>query len=84
MATYNIQSRRGDEGEAGLVSAVRAMQQANIELAILTEAKITDKIYTKNLLDYDIECTPAISKHKGGIALLTRNRSEGAVASFIE
>jgi hypothetical protein len=50
LATLNIISGRAER----LISAARAMQQMNIDIAILTEAKITDEQYTRHSFGYEI------------------------------
>jgi hypothetical protein len=46
LATYNIRSGRGGNSEIVL----RAMELMNVDLGILTEAKLTDGIYNAVLL----------------------------------
>ena len=43
LGTYNI--RNGRDG--GLEAALRGMSQANMDLSILQETKLTDGIYTR-------------------------------------
>ena len=65
FATYNVQS-----GRAGrLISVLRAMQQMNLDLVLLTETKLTDRVYTRQSLGYQVVATEASSAHKGCVAL---------------
>lgn len=76
IATLNIRDGRGIDGEAGLIAAVRALQKANIDLAILTETKISNEIYTKQCLGYDIACSTA-DGNSGGVALISKTNPRG-------
>jgi hypothetical protein len=69
LATLNIISGRAER----LVSAARAMQQMNVDLAILTEAKITDECYTRHSFGYEIRTSKASSSSQGGIAICWRD-----------
>jgi hypothetical protein len=71
LATYNIQDGQGREGESGLILALSALQLANIELAILTETKISTDVYSKHRMGYDVIFTKSIP-HQGGLALVTK------------
>jgi hypothetical protein len=77
IGTYNIR----DSQNSGLAAAVRAIQLGNYNLAILTETKIPDNIYTKHCLDYHVVCSQATpgpnGGAQGGIALCTRQQPEG-------
>ena len=69
MATYNIQS-----GCAGrLEMALRAMEQMNVDLGILTEAKLTNGIHTRYSSGYQVFATEARSHCQGGVALFYRH-----------
>ena len=69
MATYNIQS-----GRAGrLEMALRAMEQMNVDLGILTEAKLTNGIHTRYSSGYQVFATEARSHCQGGVALFYRH-----------
>ena len=68
FVTYNI--RNGRKG--GLKSALRGMSQANMDLSILQETKITNGVYTRGAAGYKVIATDAPSRHRGGVALFYR------------
>ena len=68
FGTYNI--RNGRNG--GLESALRGMEQANMDLGIMQETKITDGVYTRASAGYRIVATDAPSRHHGRIAMFYR------------
>ena len=68
FGTYNI--RNGRKG--GLESALRGMSQANMDLGILQETKITNGIHTRGSAGYKVIATDAPSRHRGGVALFYR------------
>ncbi len=53
----------------GLESALREMEGMDLDLGILLETKVADKIYTQNLSGYSVVASNAPSTHQGGIAL---------------
>ena len=60
IATYNIRS-----GRAGnLESALRALEQMEVDLAILTETKLTDDRHTKFNFGYRVVATKAASHNQ--------------------
>ena len=63
FGNYNI--RIGRKG--GLEMALRGMSQANMDLGILQETKLTDGIYTRGSAGYSVIATDAPSRHRGGI-----------------
>ena len=65
FGTYTI--RNGQTG--GLEEALRGMSQANMDLGILQETKLTDGVYTRRLVGYSVIATEAPSRHRGGVAL---------------
>ena len=65
FATYNI--RNGHNG--GLESALRGMSQANMDLGIFQETKVTDCIYTCGSAGYSVIATDAPSRHCSGLAV---------------
>ena len=69
FGTYNI--RNGRKG--GLETALRGMSQANMDLGILQETKITDVIYTRGSAGYSVIATDAPSLHRGGVKLFYRS-----------
>ena len=66
--TYNIRNVR----KGGLESALRGMSQANMDLGILQETKITNGVYTRGSAGYKVIATDAPSRHRGGVALFYR------------
>ena len=68
FGTYNI--RNGRKG--GLESALRGMSQANMDLDILQETKITNGVYTHGSAGYKVIAMDALSQHCGGVALFYR------------
>ena len=75
FGTYNI--RNGSNG--GLEAALRGMSQANMDLGILQEIKLTDGIYTRGLAGYSVVATYAPSQHRGGVAIFYRSEPHFAV-----
>ena len=57
FSTYNI--RNGQKG--GLEMALRGMSQANMDLGILQETKLTDGIYTRGSAGYSVIASDAPS-----------------------
>ena len=49
------------------------MSQANMDLGILQETKLTDGIYTRGLAGYSVIATDALSRYCGGVALFYRS-----------
>ena len=70
FGTYNI--RNGQKG--GLETALRGMSQANMDLGILQETKLTDGIYTRGSAGYSVIATDAPSRHRGGVTLFYRSK----------
>ena len=77
VVTYNIQSGRNGR----LESALRAMDQMNVDLGLFTEAKLTDGIYTRYASAYNVIATEATSPHQGGVALFYRNSEHWHIES---
>jgi hypothetical protein len=69
LATLNIISGRAER----LVSATRALQQMNVDVAVLTETKITDECYTRHSFGYEIRASKAPSSSQGGVAFCWRD-----------
>ena len=65
FGTYNIFNGR----KGGLETALSGMSQANTDLGIFQETKLTDGIYTRGLAGYSVIVTDALSRHRGGVAL---------------
>ena len=68
FVTYNICKGRN----GGLEAALRGMSQANMDLGILQETKLTDGIYTRGSVGYSVVATDAPSRHRGGVAIFHR------------
>ena len=75
FGTYNI--RNGRNG--GLEAELRGMSQANMELGILQETKLTDGIYTRGSAGYSVVATDAPRRHRGGVAIFYRSTPHSAV-----
>ena len=65
FGTYSI--RNGRNG--GLESSLQGMSQANVDLGIFQETKLTDGIYTRGSDGYSVVATDALSRHRGGVAI---------------
>ena len=65
FGTYNIRNCQ----KGGLEAALRGMSQANMDLGILQETKLTDGIYTRRSAGYSVIATDAPSRHHGGVTL---------------
>ena len=68
FGTYNI--RNGRNG--GLESALRGMDQANMDLGIFQEKKCTNGIYTRESAGYSVVATDTPSRHRGEVAVFYR------------
>lgn len=77
LATYNICSGRNGR----LETALRAMGQMKVDLGILTEAKLTDGIYTRFSSGYNVVATSARVHNQGGVALFYKNSPDWQVES---
>ena len=71
FGTWNIRNGRGE----GLITALRAMSQMNIDFGVLTETKVTDNVYTRRTDAYQVIATNAASPHQGGVALFYRENN---------
>ena len=49
------------------------MSQANMDLGILQETKLTDGVYTRGSSGYNVIAMDAPSRHRGGVALFYRS-----------
>ena len=65
FGTYNIRNRCN----GGLEAALWGISQANMDLGILQEKKLTDGIYTRGSAGYSVVATDAPSRHRGGVAI---------------
>ena len=68
FGTYNICNGRNGRLEA----ALQGMSQANMDLGILQETKLTDGIYTRGSAGYSVVARDAPSRHRGSIAIFRR------------
>ena len=55
------------------MSALWAMDHMGVELGVLLEAKITDRIHTPYSSDYHVMAPEASSPHHGGIILFCKD-----------
>ena len=74
-STYIIRNRRN----GGLESALRGVPQANMDLGLFQEAKVTEGIYTCGLAGYSIVTTNAASRYHGRVAVFHRPAPHFAV-----
>ena len=58
---------------------MRGVSQANMDLGIFQETKLTDGIYTRRSAGYSIVATDAPSRHRGGVAIFHRPAPHFAV-----
>ena len=65
FGTYNIHKGR----KGGMEAALRGMSQANMDLGILQETKLTDGIYNRGSSGYSVIATDALSRNRGGVTL---------------
>ena len=68
FGTYNIRNRRNGV----LESALRGMSQANMDLGIFQETKLTDGIYIRGSAGYSVVATDTPSRHRSGVAIFHR------------
>ena len=69
FSNHNIHNDR----KGGLEAALQGMSQANMELGILQETKLTDVIYTRGSAGYSVIATDAQSQHRGSVTLFYRS-----------
>ena len=75
FGTYNIRNGRN----RGLESALRGMHQANMDLGIFQEKKVTDGIYTHGSAGYSVVATDTPSRHRSRVAVFYRPAPHFAV-----
>ncbi len=68
IATWNILSGRN----GGLEAEGRALNAANVDIAILQETKLTGRIYTRQTAGYSVLATNAPSDLQGGVSIFSR------------
>ena len=71
MATFNVMSANGNN----LNVVLRTLAQMKIEIALLTETKLTTDYYTRAACGYRVVATKAESRSQGGVALIYREHS---------
>ena len=69
FGSYNI--RNGRKG--GLEAALRGMSQANMDLGILQETKLTYGVYTRRSAGYNVIAMDVPSRNRGGVVLFYRS-----------
>ena len=69
FGTYNICNGRN----GGLEAALRGMSQANMDLGILQETKLTNGVYTCGSAGYSVIAMDAPSRHRGSVAIFYRS-----------
>ena len=67
LATLNITDGR----KSRLNAAIRCMEQANVDVGLLTETKLSNDMYTKSAMGYTVSATKAVGM-SGGVALVHR------------
>ena len=65
FGTYNIQNRFN----GGCEAVLRRMSQVNVDLGLLQETKITDRVYTRDSAGFLVILADSLSRHRGGMAL---------------
>ena len=65
LATLNITDGR----KSRLNAAIRCMEQANVDVGLLTETKLSNDMYTKSAMGYTVSATKAVGMN-GGVALV--------------
>ena len=77
FGTYNIRNVRN----VGLESALRGISQANMDLEIFQETKLTGGVYTRRPSGYSVVTTDAPSRHRGRVAVFYRPSTQYVVES---
>ena len=75
FGTYNIRNGRN----RGLELALREMSQANMDLGIFQETKVTDRIYTRGSDGCSVVATDTLRRYRGGVAVFYRPAPHFAV-----
>ena len=68
FGTYNICNGRN----GGLELALKGVLQANMDLGIFQETKLTVDVYTRVSAGYSVAATGAPSQHRSGVAMFNR------------
>ena len=66
LASLNIRTR----GSGLLETALQALYQGNVDVGFLQEKKLTQGIYTRHGVGYNVWATEAYSSHQGGVAVV--------------
>ena len=66
LASLNIQKGRS----GGLETALRALQQGNVDVGFLKEKKLMQDIHTGHGAEYNVWATEAESRHQGGVVVV--------------
>ena len=61
---------------------MRGMSQANLDLGIFQETKLTGGVYTRGSAGYSFVATDAPSRHRGGVAVFYRPSPQYAVKAI--
>ena len=67
------------EGNDGLDLALQGMSQANMDLSIFQETKLTGGVYTRGSAGYSVVATEAPSQHRCRVAEFYRPSPQYAV-----
>ena len=73
VAVWTVRCGRNAE----LASVAKGLVQMGVDVAVLTEMKITDDRYPHLTSGYVVLLSKAASRHQGGIALLWRESHPG-------
>ena len=76
--TFNICNGRN----RGLESALRGMSQANMDLGIFQETKVTNGVYTRGSAGYSVVATDAPIRHRDGVIIFYRPSLHFAVEAI--
>ena len=68
FGTYNIRK----EYNGSLESVLRGVGQANVDVGVFQETKLTESIYTRKSAGYKVVVTLLPRQYQGGIALFYR------------
>ena len=66
----------------GLESALQGMSQANLDLGVFQETKITDGVYTRGSDGYSSVATDVTVQHRGGVAVFYQDSPWFAVEAI--
>ena len=78
LCTYN--ARDGRNG--GLESALRAMAQANVDVGVLTEAKLPPNMCTRHSSGCNVIATASPNRHQGGLATFYRDSEHWQLEAY--